>query len=304
MNKTSAENLELKNRKCSFIALVGAPNAGKSTLINTILGEKISIVTPKVQTTRTSVRGIYTKGDVQLVFIDTPGIFLSGNKRSLEQTILKEAWYRFKNSDNAIIIIDAKKSICKDTNLIINSLKERNYKAILVINKVDLVKKEVLLPIAESLDKTGVFAKIFMISALKKEGIEDLLNYFLQEALPGHWMFPEEDISDAPNSFMAAEITREKIFFLLDQELPYSIAIKTEKWVENKKGEIVINQVVYVINERHKAVMLGNKGNMIKKISSLSRKEMSQVFNAKVHLFLFVRVSNKWLNNPSEYTKY
>ncbi|MDA0782351.1 MAG: GTPase Era [Rickettsiales bacterium] len=286
------------NQKCGFIALMGAPNVGKSTLVNNLVGSKISIVTPKVQTTRASIKGIYTQGDTQLIFIDTPGLFNA--KEKLEKAIVKEAWSGVEAADYLALLIDAKKGICKDTAQVIKSLKEQGKKAALIINKIDLIQREKLFELATKLNDEGVFTETFMVSALKGDGTKKLIEYFGSIAKNSPWMFPEDQIMDAPIKFYAAEVTREKIFMKLQQEIPYSVAVETEKWEETKKA-VNIHQVIYVRKQGQKAIILGKGGTMIKQIGASSRRELEEALESKVNLFLFVKVRENWVDNPSIY---
>lgn len=286
------------NQKCGFVALMGAPNVGKSTLVNNLVGSKISIVTPKVQTTRASIKGIYTHGDIQLVFIDTPGLFNA--KEKLEKAIVQEAWKRVEEADYLALLVDAKRGICKDTKQVINSLKQQGKKASLIINKIDLIKRETLFELSTQLNEEGVFTETFMVSALKGDGTQKLIEHFSNVASEGPWMFPEDQIMDAPIKFYAAEVTREKIFMKLQQELPYSIAVETEKWEETKKA-INIHQVIYVRKQGQKGIILGKSGTMIKQIGASSRRELEEALEKKINLFLFVKVRENWVDNPSIY---
>lgn len=286
-------------QKCSFVALLGAPNAGKSTLVNRLVGSKVSIVTPKVQTTRTSLRGICMHGQTQLVLIDTPGIF--NPKKTLEKAIVQEAWRNISEADELLVLVDAKKGLCSDTRTIVEALKQQNKRAILVLNKVDTILPGRLLPLTQQLNDYGVFNHTFMVSALNGDGVQDLKNHLAEHASEGPWMFPDDQICDAPARLMAAEITREHLFMKLQQELPYSIAVETEKFEEHDNGEITIHQAVYVLTEGHKAIVLGRGGAQIKDIGAAARKQMARLFEAKVHLFLFVKVKEGWTEKPSMY---
>ncbi len=277
---------------------MGAPNVGKSTLVNNLIGSKISIVTPKVQTTRASIKGIYTEGDVQLIFIDTPGLF--NPKETLEKAIVQEAWRKVEEADYLALLVDAKRGLCKNTKLVIESLKQQGKKAALIINKIDLVQRERLLVLSQELNATGVFTESFMVSALKGDGTKKLIEYFSGIAPKGHWMFPEDQIMEAPIKFFAAEVTREKIFMRLQQEIPYSVAVETEKWEETKKA-INIHQIIYVQRDGQKGIILGKSGAMIKQIGESARKELEYILETKVNLFLFVKVRENWVDNPEVY---
>lgn len=287
------------NKKCSVVTLIGAPNAGKSTLVNTMVGAKVSIVTPKVQTTRCSLRGICMSGSTQLVLVDTPGIFKP--KRSLEKAIVHQAWTNFNEANELLFLIDAKKVICNDSKIIINELQKRELKAILILNKVDTLPPAQLLPLSKELDDTGIFSKIFMISALKKRGVDDVINHLSEMANEGEWLFDENQISDAPIRSTAAEITRETLFMKLQNELPYSISVETEKFSEDKKGNFTIHQIIYVAKDSHKSIILGKGGSQIKDIGTVARKKLQYMFENKVNLFLHIKVKEGWLDNPEQY---
>jgi GTP-binding protein Era len=289
---------EKTTQKCTYIALMGAPNAGKSTLANAISGIKFSIVSPKVQTTRVSIKGICMVGDSQLVLIDTPGIFRP--KKPLEKAIVAEAWRGVGEAECLVLVVDSSKGICKETADIIGTLKLRGLKAVLVLNKVDSVKLEKLLPLAKEMHEIGVFSKIFMISARQGDGVEDLKKYLAENAPDSPWMFPPDQLTDAPMRFLAAEITREKLFLNLDQELPYSVAVVTEGWKEGK-GSTTIHQTIYVVKEGQKAIILGKGGELIKRIGQMSRRELTNIIGGKVNLFLFVKVRKNWTEYPNSF---
>ncbi len=277
---------------------MGAPNAGKSTLANALCGVKFSIVSPKVQTTRANMKGICMVGDAQLVLIDTPGIFRP--KKVLEKAIVNEAWRGVAEADSFVLVVDSGKGICRETADIIETLKHRNAQAILVLNKVDNVKLEILLPLAKEMDETGVFSRIFMISALCGDGVDDLKKHLAEIAPDSEWMFPPDQLTDAPMRFLAAEITREKLFYNLDQELPYSVAVVTDSWKEGK-GMTTINQTIFVMKDGQKAIILGKGGELIKKIGKSARLELQTIIGGKVNLFLFVKVRKNWTENPQMY---
>lgn len=285
-------------QKCAYVALMGAPNAGKSTLANALTGIKFSIVSPKVQTTRANMKGICMVGDAQLVLIDTPGIFRP--KKTLEKAIVGEAWRGVAEADSLVLVVDAGKGVCAETADIIETLRIRQTKAILVLNKVDSVRLERLLPLAKDMDETGVFSKIFMISALKGDGVDDLRKHLADNAPASVWMFPPDQLTDAPMRFLAAEVTREKLFMNLDQELPYSVAVVTDSWKEGKSGT-TINQTIYVTKDGQKSIILGKGGALIKKIGQSARFELQGIIGGKVNLFLFVKVRKNWAENPTMY---
>ncbi|MCE3232781.1 MAG: era [Rickettsiaceae bacterium] len=291
----------MEQHKCAYIALMGAPNVGKSTLVNQLIGTKVTIVSPKVQTTRASVKGICMEGDTQLVFVDTPGVF--SPKETLEKAIVQEAWRRVGEADFTALLIDSRKGICKDTSNIVESLKKQEKKLALILNKIDLIKREDLLALAQELNSHGIFTDTFMVSALKGDGVKSLREYYAKLAPVGQWMFPEDQIMEAPVKFFAAEITREKIFMKLQQELPYSIAVETEKWEEKKNGEVSISQVIYVRKEGQKGIVLGRGGEMIKHIGTASRRELEKLLECKVNLKLFVKVRENWVESSSIYSQ-
>ena len=292
-------NAETMATRCGFIALVGAPNAGKSTLLNALVGGKISIVTPKVQTTRTRITGIAMAGDAQLVFIDTPGIFKP--VRRLDRAMVDAAWGGARDADIVVVLIDAKRGIDADAQRIIDGLAGRERQAILALNKIDLVKREALLPISAQLDATGVFIDTFMISALDGDGVADLRDFIAARMPPGPWHYPEDQLSDMPLRLLAAEVTREKLFLRLHQELPYGLTVETENWDERKDGSVRIDQIIYLARENHKPMVLGKGGQLIKAVGSAARQELEVTLDRRVHLFLHVKVAPKWADDPARY---
>ena len=289
--------------RCGFVALVGAPNVGKSTLMNNLVGAKVSIVTPKVQTTRTRVLGICIRGASQLVFVDTPGIFMP--KRRLERAMVRAAWRGAADADMAVVLVDAAQgregAVDTDTGRIIEGLKRGERKAILALNKIDLVKRETLLGLAEELGRTGVFTNTFMISALTGDGVQDLSDFLAANVPEGPWLFPEDQLSDMPERLLAAEITREKLFLQLHQELPYSLAVETESWEEFDDGSVKINQIIYIQRDSQKAIVLGKGGRQIKAVGRAAREELEGLFGRRVHLFLHVKVRPDWIDDPERY---
>ncbi len=287
--------------RCGFIAIIGAPNAGKSTLLNRFVGSKIAIVTHKVQTTRTRITGIAIEGDTQLVFVDTPGIFAP--RRKLDRAMVSAAWRGAQDADLILLMVDALDGITDEVNLILEGLKRSGRQAILALNKVDTVKRDSLLAMARELDKAGVFTETFMISALDGNGCDDL-RAALIEALPrGPWLYPEDQITDVPQKMLAAEITREQIYLRLHQELPYQIAVEAESWQERKDGSIRIEQVIFVERKSQKGIVIGKGGQSLKKIGEMARAEMEQVFGCKIHLFLFVKVAERWSETRFHYSE-
>jgi len=285
--------------RAGFVAIVGAPNVGKSTLLNRLVGAKVSIVSPKVQTTRSRVLGICIEGSSQVVFIDTPGIFTP--KRRLDRAMVAAAWGGAGDADDVLLLVDAKRGLDADTQGIVKRLKQSERTVILALNKVDLVKKPSLLALATELNETGIFSETFMISAEKGEGCDELMEHLAGRMAAGPWLFPEDQISDMPGRLLAAEITREKLYLQLHQELPYATSVDTEGWQEKKDGSVKIDQVIYVERATQKAIVLGNKGKRIKAIGEASRKELEVLLERRVHLFLFVKVREKWGDDPDRY---
>ena len=290
---------DIEVTQCGYVALVGAPNAGKSTLMNRIVGAKVSIVTPKVQTTRARVIAVLVRGAAQIVFIDTPGIF--DPKRRLERAMVAAAWTGAADADVVAVLVDAKAGIGPDTNAIVAGLKKARRKAGLVLNKIDLVPPAELLTLTAELNASGIFTDIFMVSALTGDGVEDLVAYLAGRMEEGPWLYPEDHLSDMNDRLFAAEITREKLFMALRQELPYSLTVETESWEEHKDGSVKINQVIYVERAGHRGIILGKQGQQIKQIGADSRAELAAHLGRKVHLFLFVKVREKWRDDPERY---
>ncbi|MBN9055543.1 MAG: GTPase Era [Rhizobiales bacterium] len=300
-NQTPAETGTTGERPThsGFVALIGATNAGKSTLVNRLVGAKVSIVSHKVQTTRAIVRGIAIHDNAQIVFMDTPGIFKP--RRRLDRAMVTTAWGGAKDADVIMFLIDSERGLKGDAETILEGLKEVHQPKILVLNKVDRVKPEDLLKLAAAANEVVTFERTFMISALNGSGCEDVMNY-LAAALPeGPWYYPEDQISDLPMRQLAAEITREKLFLRLHQELPYSSHVETEKWEERKDGSVRIEQVIYVERDSQKKIALGKNGDAIKAISMASRKELSEILEQPVHLFLFVKVRENWGDDPARF---
>lgn len=286
--------------RAGFVALIGAPNAGKSTLLNRFVGFKLSIVTHKVQTTRTRIRGVCMAGPTQIVFVDTPGIFEP--RRRLDRAMVDAAWQGAGDADIVALLYDVgKRKIDADTQRIIAGLKETGRKAVLVLNKVDLVRPEELLPLAAAFDAEEIFEETFMISAESGAGCDDFLSYLAARMPEGPWLYPEDEASDLPERLLAAEVTREQVLLRLHQELPYAATVETEQWTEREDGEVVINQVLYVTRPGHKKIALGKGGAMIKAIGSASRAELRKLLGRPVHLFLFVKVRENWMDDPDRY---
>ncbi len=290
----------MKEQKCLFVAIAGLPNAGKSTLINSITGKKIAIVTPKVQTTRTQIRGIAIYNETQIIFTDSPGIFSAETK--LEKALVKSAWSAIKGDDVILLLIDASSYLknIERIKTIFTRLRHTKTKCIFVINKIDLVKKPELKMTYKHLDLLYKLKKIFTISALKSDGLSDLMDYLSEVAPVSPWFYGEDQVTDSSTSFLSAEITREKLFLNLREELPYSTAVITEQFEEKKDESLVIKQVIFVLKDSHKKIVLGKGGSNIKKIGIEARIELEKLFERKVHLFLFVKV-RPWTDRPEEY---
>ena len=284
--------------RCGFIAIIGAPNAGKSTLVNTLVGAKVSIVSHKVQTTRMPVRGIAVEGASQLVLIDTPGIF--SPRRRLDRAMVDAAWGGAGDADVVALLVDAAKGLDEEVERILDRLKDTRMPLVLVLNKVDRVKKERLLELAQQCNARAKFTDTFMISALGGDGVADFRAYLARTVRPGPWHYPADEIMDAPLRLLASEITREKIFERLHDELPYEITVETTSWLEQKKG-IRIEQTIFVERDSQKAIVLGNGGRTIRQLSMESRKDLAEIVEKPVHLFLFVKVRENWGNDPERY---
>ncbi|MBB3425258.1 GTP-binding protein Era [Rhizobium sp. BK312] len=282
-----------------FVALIGPTNAGKSTLVNRLVGAKVSIVSHKVQTTRAIVRGIAIHNNAQIVFMDTPGIFKP--RRRLDRAMVTSAWGGAKDADLIMLLIDSERGLRGDAEAILEGLKDVSQPKILVLNKIDRVRREDLLALAAAANEKIAFEQTFMISAESGSGCDDVMDYLAKTLPEGPWYYPEDQISDLPMRQLAAEITREKLFLRLHQELPYSSHVETEKWEERKDGSVRIEQVIYVERESQKKIALGKGGEAIKSISTASRKELSAILEQPVHLFLFVKVRENWGDDPERF---
>jgi GTP-binding protein Era len=295
----SEETISNPQIKCGFIALIGAPNAGKSTLLNSLVGTKISIVTHKAQTTRAQVRGVVSEAENQVIFIDTPGIFAP--KRRLDRAMVHSAWSGAGDADINALIIDAHKGITDEIANILKGLKNVKHRKILVINKIDTVEKSKLLELSKALNEKLDFEETFMISALKGNGVKDFMDWCFNNIPLGPWHFPEDQLTDLTLALTAAEITREKLFKRIHEEIPYNATVETESFKIQKDGSYRIDQVIYVTRDTHKKIVLGKHGAVIKAIGSDSRKDLMEIFDKKVHLFLFVKVRKNWANDPERY---
>lgn len=285
--------------RCGFVALIGAPNAGKSTLMNSLVGAKVTIVTPKVQTTRTRVLGIVLRDAAQIVFVDTPGIFEP--RRRLDRAMVAAAWQGAADADTVVLLVDAKRGIDGDTRAILDGLAKNKRTAILALNKVDLVKRPVLLALAGELNETGLLTDTFMVSALTGDGVSDLLDHLAGRMPEGPWLYPEDQITDMPMRLLAAEITREQLFLQLHQELPYALTVETEDWEERRDGSVRIAQVVFVQRDNQKAIVLGKGGSRIKSVGTNARKELEALLERRVHLNIFVKVRQNWADDPERF---
>ncbi|MEJ0076531.1 MAG: GTPase Era [Alphaproteobacteria bacterium] len=288
-----------EKRRCGFIALIGAPNAGKSTLTNVLVGSKVSIVSRKVQTTRALVRGVAIVGDAQLVLMDTPGIFAP--RRRLDRAMVTTAWGGAHDADIVVLLIDARKGIDEEAETILGKLDELPQPKVLVLNKVDLTEKSALLALAQAANEKAKFDASFMVSALAGDGVDALKTWLAEHSPQGPWHYPEDQISDAPIRSLAAEITREKLFDRLHQELPYQATVETDTWKDLRDGSARVEQTIYVERESQRKIVLGKGGATIKAIGAEARKEISELAEQKVHLFLFVKVREGWGDDPERY---
>jgi GTP-binding protein Era len=285
--------------RCGFVALIGAPNVGKSTLVNALVGAKVTIVSRKVQTTRALIRGIVIENNAQIILVDTPGIFLP--KRRLDRAMVSTAWSGAHDADLVCVLIDAKAGIDEEAEAILTKAASVNHDKILVINKVDLVQREKLLALAQAANERMPFTKTFMIAAISGDGVDDLRHTLAEMVAPGPFLYPEDQMSDAPMRHLAAEITREKIYRKLHQELPYQSTVETDKWEERKDKSVRIEQTIFVERESQRKIVLGKGGATIKSIGADSRKEIGEILGVPVHLFLFVKVRENWGDDPDRY---
>jgi GTP-binding protein Era len=287
-------------RKCGTVALVGAPNAGKSTLTNALLGQKLTIVSSKPQTTRNSIKAVIVEENTQLIVIDTPGIFIPRDDKLLERIIVKSAWQALRDADHICFLIDASSGLNKQNRKIIEDLKKETSNLTVVINKIDLLKKSKLLEIIAQISDLGL-SDIFMISAKNDDGVKELKKVFCDKCPISPWIYDEDQITDAPMRFIASEITREKLFTKLTKEIPYNITVKTDSYEILNNGEIKIHQTIFIIRDSQKSIILGKGGEKIKEISSEARHDIGEIAGAKVHLFLFVKTKKDWMNDSESY---
>ncbi len=284
---------------CGFIALVGAPNAGKSTLLNSLVGTKVSIVTHKAQTTRSQIRGVVTLDTTQLVFVDTPGIFAP--KRRRDRAMVESAWSGAGDADLVAFIVDAEKGLTPELESLVEGLANVRHAKVLVLNKIDTIRRENLLKLSEELNSRLRFESTFMISALKGDGVQDFIDWCAKHVPPGPWHFPEDHLTDLTLALTAAEITREKLFLRIHDEIPYNATVETEAFKVQKDGSYKIDQVIYVTRDTHKKIILGAGGQTIKTIGAEARKELMEMYEVPVHLFIFVKVREKWGDDPERY---
>jgi GTP-binding protein Era len=293
------EQPEQTKTKAGFVALIGAPNAGKSTLLNSLVGSKVSIVSRKVQTTRALVRGIAIEGEAQIVFVDTPGIFKP--KRRLDRAMVTSAWGGAGDADVIALLLDVRKGIDEEAEAILAKLSDLKRQKVLILNKIDLIERSRLLEMASKLNEQVPFMHTFMISALKGDGIETMKRQLAQMMPEGPWLYPEDQISDAPLRMLAAEITREKIYERLHEELPYESTVETDQWQVRPDGSVRIEQTVFVERDSQRKIVLGKGGQTIKAIGQAARREIAEIAETPVHLFLFVKVRENWSDDPERY---
>jgi GTP-binding protein Era len=293
------DEAEATPTRCGHVALIGAPNAGKSTLLNRLVGRKLAIVTPKPQTTRTRLLGIAIEGPAQIIYVDTPGIFAP--RRRLDRAMVAAAWSGVEDADRTVFLVDAARGVDRDTRGIIDRLGERGQEAILALNKIDLVRRDNLLALADKLSREGRFDPVFMISGRTGDGVDDLKRHLAAALPPGPWLFPEDQLSDMPERVIAAEVTREQVFLQLRDELPYGSAVETERWEDKKDGSARIEQVIFVQRPSQRAIVLGEGGQRIKAIGARARAELEHLLDRRVHLFLFVKVRENWIEDRERY---
>ncbi|WP_300009985.1 GTPase Era [uncultured Roseobacter sp.] len=289
--------------RAGFVALIGEPNAGKSTLLNRMVGAKVSIVTHKVQTTRARIRGVAMEGDAQIVFVDTPGLFQP--RRRLDRAMVAAAWGGAADADVVVLLVEAQRGVTEGVERILDGLADigQGRKVALAINKIDRVQAEVLLGLSKDLNDRYPFIETFMISAERGHGVDALRQWLAAELPEGPWLYPEDQIADLPMRMIAAEMTREKLTLRLHQELPYQLTVETEGWEERKDGSARIDQLIYVVRDGHKGIVLGNKGETIKAVSKAAREELEEFLGRRVHLFLQVKVRPNWLDEAERYSE-
>lgn len=289
------------NSVCGYCAFLGSPNAGKSTLLNALVGQKLAIVTPKAQTTRNRITGVVLHENAQIILVDVPGVFEVAITKPFERAMVSCAWGASADADVVGMMLDARRGLDDENKEIIARVKQMQKPAILILNKIDLVAKEVLLTLAMQASELHPFEKIFMISALKGDGVEDVTKYLASRMPEGPWLFPEDQLTDISERLLASEITREVLFMRLNQELPYALHVETESWEEYDNGSVKISQVIVVERDGHKGIILGKNGATLKAIGEQSRKEIEKLWNRRAHLKLFVKVREHWKNDPDAY---
>ena len=282
--------------RCGFVAIIGAPNAGKSTLLNQLVGSKVAIVTQKVQTTRARLRGITIEGNSQIIFVDTPGIF--SPRRRLDEAMVQAAWAGAAEADAVILLVDSRFGLDDQAELVIAGLEKAKVKPVLALNKIDLIRRETLLEMVRAFNERWPFTATFLISALNGDGVADLKSHVAAQMPPGPRLYPEDQIADVPLRLLAAEVTREKLFLRLHEELPYASTVETESWKERKDGSVRVDQVIYVEREGQRKIVLGKGGQTIKAIGQAARTDISELIGQPVHLFLFVKVRSAWASDP------
>jgi GTP-binding protein Era len=302
-NSTQSETVALAQgtpTRCGHVALIGAPNAGKSTLLNRLVGRKLAIVTPKPQTTRTRLLGIAIEGAAQIIYVDTPGIFAP--RRRLDRAMVAAAWSGAEDADRTVLLVDAARGVDRDTRRILNRLAERGRESILALNKIDLVRRDGLLALADTLSRDSRFDPVFMISGRTGDGVDDLKRHLASAVPQGPWLFPEDQLSDLPERVIAAEATREQVFLQLRDELPYGSTVETERWEDRTDGSVRIEQVIFVQRPSQRAIVLGEGGQRIKAIGARARAELERMLDRRIHLFLFVKVRENWVEDRERYT--
>ena len=287
------------SRKCGFVAVIGPPNAGKSTLSNALVGQKVTIVTQKAQTTRMRLRAVVMHGDAQIILVDTPGIFAA--KQRFDRAMVNEAWMGVNDADQVLVVLDAARAESKEIDLMLDGLAESKKKVSLVLNKIDTVPNESLLALVKALNDRVAFEDTFLISALKGDGLERLKDTLAANMPDGPFLYPEDQAADVPSLLLASEVMREKLFLRLHQELPYALTVETDKWENKKDGSVRIEQTVFVRRDSQKAIVLGKGGRTMKEISSEARLELEDMFERRVHLFVFVKVRKNWQEDPERY---
>ena len=285
--------------RCGYVALIGAPNAGKSTLLNRLVGQKLAIVTPKAQTTRNRLLGIAIEGPTQIVFVDTPGIFAP--RRRLDRAMVAAAWSGAEDADEVMLLVDSSRGMDRDTRQILDRLAKRGRNSILTFNKIDLVSRDSLLGLTAAFSREGKFDPIFMISGLKGDGVEDVKRHLAAVLPVGPWLFPEDQLSDASQRVIAAEVTREQVLLQLHEELPYSSTVETENWEDRPDGSVRIEQAIYVQRPGQRAIILGERGQRIKAIGARARAKLEHMLDRRVHLFLFVKVRQNWVEDRERF---